>query len=742
VINFATAKPTVKKSKKTNLVKKGKSNATKSKQKIIVTAALPYVNNVPHLGNLIPTLSADVYSRYLRLKEENVIFVCGTDEHGTTTETKAIEEGVTPKEICDKYFAIHKEIYEWFNLGFDCFGRTSSPENKEITVDIFQKLDKNGYIVSQKTEQFYCPKDQRFLADRFIGGECPSCGYKEARGDQCENCGKLLNATELVNPKCRICGTTPVIKESEHLFIDLKKLEPKLLKWMKGVEANWSVNARTMTHAWIKEGLKLRCITRDLKWGISVPKKGFENKVFYSWFDAPIGYIGITSETKKDWKKWWLNPYETKLVQFMGKDNIPFHTILFPCFLIGTDDDYTLMSEISVNEYLNYESGMFSKSRNIGVFGDDARSTGIKADLWRYYLMMGRPETNDYQFTWKDFQARVNSELVANIGNLINRTFTFINNFFDSVIPAPKLSAKDKELMKKLEEEYDKLDKLFVRQNLREALKQILNISRLGNQYFQEEEPWKKIKEDKERAGTSLFVLANICKDLSIIIQPYMPEASANAQEILGLKDLKWKDLGKMTVKEGTKIKKAEILFNKIEDKLRDECEKKFAGKKEVKVESKPSNLFPLNLKVAKILEAREHPKADKLMILQLDVGTEKRQIVAGIRKHYNIDQLIGRNIVIVSNLKPAVLRGEESKGMLLAGVANDKVRLLSAPNSKPGDKVGIDSKENNTSEITWDDFEKIKMTVKNKKVVCEGKHLKTGSEEISVDIEDGANVS
>jgi len=341
------------------------------KQKIIVTAALPYVNNVPHLGNLVPTLSADVYTRFLRLKNENVIFVCGTDEHGTTTEAKALEEGVSPKDITDKYFKIHKDIYNWFNCSFDCFGRTSYKENKDITLDIFNKLDKNGYIVAQTLEQTYCKQCDKFLADRFVTGTCPHCGYEEARGDQCESCGKLLDAIELKNPKCKVCGNTPIIKEAEHLFIDLKKIEPKLLKWITKVEKNWSTNAKTLTHAWIKEGLKLRCITRDLKWGISVPKKGFEHKVFYSWFDAPIGYIGITAHYKKDWKQWWLSK-DTKLVQFMGKDNIAFHTILFPSFLIGTGDPYTLVSELSVNEYLNYETGMFSKSRQIGVFGDDA----------------------------------------------------------------------------------------------------------------------------------------------------------------------------------------------------------------------------------------------------------------------------------------------------------------------------------------------------------------------------------
>ncbi|MDO8741220.1 MAG: methionine--tRNA ligase [Candidatus Woesearchaeota archaeon] len=702
----------------------------KTSQKTIVTSALPYVNNVPHLGTLVCVLSADVYSRYLKLKKEDAISVCGTDEHGTTAEVKALEEGLTPRQLVDKYFKIHRRIYEWFECDFDCFGRTSSEENKEITIDIFNKLDKNGYIKEETIEQCFCPKCSKFLADRFIEGECPYCGYKNARGDQCENCGKLLNATELVCARCKTCGTEPIVKESRHLFIDLPKLAPKLKTWIKKAEKKWSENAKTMTAAWLKEGLKPRCITRDLEWGIKVPKKGFENKVFYSWFDAPIGYIGITKEAGKDWKKYWLDP-KTRLVQFMGKDNIPFHTILFPAFLIGTGDKYALVSGLSVNEYLNYETGKFSKSRNEGVFGDDAIETGIPADVWRYYILVNRPEKTDTVFDWRDFQSKINNELVANIGNLVNRTIVFINNFFDGKISKAGLRASDKDFFKKIEREEKKALELLDKIELKESLKQIMSISKFGNQYFQEKEPWKT----KDKAA--LYVLANFVKDLAILISPFMPAASASIKKQLNIEKLELEDLGKLSLKEGHRINKSELLFHKLEDKQREEFQKKFSGKKKT-IEEKS---FPLNLRVAKIIEAKNHPNADKLVVLKIALGDEERQLVAGIRKHYSNDELKNKNIVVVSNLKPAVLRGIESNGMLLAADDGKDLKLLEAPNSESGDIVFIDGYKNTDKEITFDEFLKIKLAVKNKKVVFEDKVLKTKKEEINADVEDGAIV-
>ncbi|TKJ17894.1 methionine--tRNA ligase [Candidatus Woesearchaeota archaeon B3_Woes] len=684
-------------------------------KRTIITSALPYVNNVPHLGTTVCVISADVFTRYLKSKGEDAIYVCGTDEHGTTAEVKALEEGLTPRQLVDKYFKIHKNIYEWFNCDFDCFGRTSSEDNKEVAVDIFKKLDKNNFIIENVLKQPFCKKCDKFLSDRYVEGTCPFCDYEEARGDQCENCGKLLNATELKKPKCKVCNQKPIIKDTNHLFIDLPRIEPELKKWISKIQDKWSDNARTMTNAWLKEGLKERCITRDLKWGIKVPKKGYENKVFYSWFDAPIGYIGITKETKKDWHDLWHSPDKTKLVQFMGKDNIPFHTILFPAFLIGAKDNYTLLNEINVNEYLNYETGKFSKSRGEGVFGDDAIETGICADAFRYYILINRPETSDTIFTWEDFQSKINNELVANIGNLVNRTIIFINKFFNGKVPKGKI---DKKLVSKLEKEYSQIGKSLDNIKLKDGLKQIMNVSKVGNQFFQEKEPWKTKDQD------ALFTLANVVKDLAILIQPFLPKTSESIFKQLNIKPQKWKELGKTTIKQDHKLNKGELLFKKLEDKEVKEFKERFQGK---------NSELPLDLKIGKVLEIEDHPDADKLYVLQVDLGKEKRQLVAGLKPYYKKEELKGRNIVVVTNLEPAKLRGVESKGMLLAGGDdNNNVVLVNAENSSPGDEISSCKKQ-----INFDEFLKIKIIVKNKKILANNQVLK----EISCDIKDGSRV-
>jgi methionyl-tRNA synthetase len=707
-------------------------------KKILVTSALPYVNNVPHLGNMVCVLSADVYTRFLRSRGYDVISVLGTDEHGTTTEAKAIEEGLTPKELTDKYFKIHKDIYEWFNTKFDCIGRTSSKENKEVTIDIFKKLYDNGYVFEDEIEQAFCIKCDKFLADRFVEGTCPKCNYEHARGDQCENCGALLDPVELLEPKCKFCGIPPEIKRTKHLFIDLPKLEPELMKWIDEKKSTWSQNAVTLTMAWIKQGLKPRCITRDLKWGIPVPIKGYEQKVLYSWFDAPIGYIGITKECKKDWKNWWHNPDEITLVQFMGKDNIPFHTILFPSFLIGAKDNYTLMDQISSNEYLNYEGGQFSKSRGLGVFGDGAQKTGIPADIWRYYIMINRPEKTDTEFHWKDFQLKINNELVANLGNLVNRTVTFINKFFDAKVPEQKLNENDEEFLTQLKQIKENITELMEKVEIKEAMREVMHFSKLANHYFQENEPWKKFKEDKERAATSLFVLINVVKDLSILIEPFMPKTAEQICKLLKMKKRKWEDICELSLKPGHEISKPEILIKKLEDAELQKLQEDFSGKK-------TEDAFSLlDLRVAKIKSIEEHPKADKLYILQIDVGElGERQIVAGIRPHYKKEELDGRNIIIVANLKPTKLRGELSKGMLLAADDGENVRLLEVQKSKPGDKVTVEGIISEPKkQIEYEEFMKVEMNTKKGKVLHKGKVLKTETEEAAVkDVKDGAEV-
>ena len=754
----------------------------KDKQKIIVTSALPYVNNVPHLGTLMCIISADVYSRFLRLKKENVIFICGTDEYGTTAEVRAIEEDISPKQLVNKYFKIHKEIYDGFDCSFDHFGRTTSKENEKIAIDIFNKLDQNKYIIEGELEQAFCEKCDKSLADRFVEGKCPHCSYEHARGDQCENCAKLLNAAELIDAKCKICGSAPIIKKSNNLFVDLPKLEPELKKWLKKAEAGFSANASTMANAWLKEGLKPRCITRDIKWGIKVPKKGFEDRVFYSWFDAPIGYIGITAEKRDDWKKWWLDK-KTKLVQFMGKDNIPFHTIMFPSFLIGTKQPYTLVSNLSVNEYLNYEGGQFSKSLSRGIFADDALATGISSDIWRYYLMINRPEKADTEFLWDDFQVKINNELVANFGNLVYRTLSFTNRFLESKIADFKVDADDKKFLELIRKSEKKTENLMENISLKDALKEIMHISKLANQYFQKNEPWAAVKNNKKilltqnkfslhekipkkffvsqkckaflrvnkvsnfknnikKAEATIGVLANVVKDLSILIGPFMPGVSAEIKEQLNIKEIGWKELGKLNLKNH-KIKKAKILFKKLEDEKMAELKKQFGGEKEANVKENAEEKFPLNLKVAKIKSAEDHPKADRLIVLKIDLGKEKRQIVAGLKEYYSKEEMVGKKIIVVTNLKPAVLRGIESNGMLLAAEdQNRKVGLLTAGKSSAGDAVYFEGIENDNKEITFDEFKKIKMIVKTNKVIYKNKIMKTCKEEVTVErVKDNAEV-
>lgn len=715
------------------------TGGTSPKQRILVTAALPYVNNVPHLGTIVPILSADVYARFLRLCEEDVLFVCGTDEHGTTTEVKALEEGVTPRQICEKYFLLQKELYEWFECSFDCFGGSSSKENRDITLDVFKKLDQNHFIIEQSIRQLYCLLCKRFLADRFVGGVCPHCGYEEARGDQCENCGKLLDAIDLKNPLCRVCKkSTPIIKDTRHLFINLPKLEVPLKKWMKNVTSRWTTNSITMTEAWLKEGLKPRCITRDLQWGITVPKKGFEQKVFYSWFDAPIAYIGITAQCRSDWKTWWQAPSRVRLVQFMGKDNIPFHSILFPSFLLGTKDHWTLVHDLSVNEFLNLEGGLqFSKSRGVGIFADNAKDSGIPADAWRYHILINRPEKADTEFSWKDFQSKINDELCGNFGNLINRVLTFLERYYGNVVDKIKPEDRDERFIKEIESKEENVKLLLQDIRLKDALKEIMHISKLANQYFQASEPWKTISTKPIEASTTLGVLINVVKDLSILTHPFMPATSQRIQHQLNLCDqpLKWKDLGLKTIKEGHRINGPKLLFQKLDDDTITSLSNKLGFTKKE---------HPLNLRVARILGVEPHPNADKLFVLRIDIGDRGvRQIVAGLRAHYSSQQLIGKHIIIVANLEPAKLRGVESQGMLLAGEKEGKVRILEAPNSSPGDAATFDGLAGSDNNILYEDFAKIHLEIINQKVIQEhqGVTLKTSTEEVICDVHDHAKV-
>ena len=683
------------------------------KKKRLITSALPYVNNIPHLGNLIQVLSADVFARYCRLAGYETLYVCGTDEYGTATETRALEEGVSPKELCDRYYAIHDAIYRWFNISFDKFGRTSTPEHTQITQRIFLGLDRNRYITEHTIQQLFCSSCDRFLADRFVRGTCPHCGYPDARGDQCESCGKLLEPTELVEPKCGVCGATPHLRETKHLYIDLPAIRPKLEKWIQeaSVKGFWARNAVKMTEAWIRDGLKERAITRDLKWGIPVPKEGYENKVFYVWFDAPIGYISITASFTKDWERWWKSPEDTELFQFIGKDNIPFHTVIFPSSLIGSGESWTLLHHISSTEYLNYESGKFSKSKGIGVFGTDAKETSIPADVWRFYMFYNRPETSDYMFTWKDFQEKVNSELIGNLGNLVNRTLTFLHRYYEGKLPpAPSTGGTEGERSKRfwqeVKQQEEEIVRRFERVELRDAFRSIFALASYGNKAFQDGEPWKTRTQDPAGTGELIRNLVYLIRDLSLLIYPFLPETSTRIATFLGTEVKNLDQLGTLSGIEV--VRQGEILFSRLEDSQIEELRARFAGSQkerqereaiqEKKVLQEASSgeqgkqiqqfLSSVTLVVAKIVNIQRHPQAEKLYIETVSTGTEELQIVSGLVPFYREEELLGKHIILVKNLKPAKLRGVVSNGMLLAAEENGVVEVLFAEEAVPGTRV------------------------------------------------------
>ena len=662
---------------------------SKTVKKRLITSALPYVNNIPHLGNLIQVLSADVFARFSRSYGVETFYVCGTDEYGTASETRALQEGVTPRELCDHYHKIHKAIYEWFNISFDYFGRTSTQRHTEIVQDIFNEIYKNGYIKEEESEQLFCPHCGRFLADRYVNGTCPHCGSTDARGDQCDACQTLLDPTELIDPRCSVCGTTPVLKKTKHLYIDLPKALPLLQKWTEDAfrNNNWSKNAVNVTTSWFRDGLRERCITRDLKWGIPVPVKGYEDKVFYVWFDAPIGYISMTAEALDDWQRWWKSPEDTQLIQFIGKDNIPFHTVIFPATLLCTGEKWTMLYQMSSSEYLNYEGGKFSKSHGTGIFGDDVQSTGIPADVWRFYLFYNRPEKNDFNFSWSDFQDKVNGELIGNLSNLVNRTLSFIKKFYDGNVPSS--SSPDESLLEVIRKSEAEITDLMNNVEERSALRAILALSDAGNKAFQDGEPWKMRKENPEKAASLLRTLCFLIRDLGIMIEPFMPSTSEKIFSFFGDRKWTWQDLGSYD-DSLENVGDISLLFSKLDDDFVSSLKDRFAGSQEDRKEKKENrkeekkmnnnnNVIEnetiahqferrVTLKVARIAEVEKHPNGDLLYILHLDDGTEEgRTIVSSIVPYYKAEELDGKKIIVVANLKPANFRGVKSCGMLLA---------------------------------------------------------------------------
>lgn len=559
---------------------------------ILITSALPYVNNVPHLGNIVGSvLSADIYSRYAKNRNYNALFVCGTDEYGTATETKALEEKVTPQQLCDKYHAIHKEVYDWFDIGFDYFGRTTTPLQTEIAQDIFMKLHKNGYLEEKTTEQLYCEEHKSFLADRFVEGTCPKCEYDDARGDQCDKCGNLLDPLELIKPRCKLDGASPIVKESTHIYLKLNELEEPLKEWIidSSAKGAWSKNSKSITDSWTKRGLEPRCITRDLIWGTPVPLKGYEEKVLYVWFDATIGYISITANYFKDgnvddYLKWWKNPENVDLYQFMGKDNFPFHTVVFPASQIGTGDNWTKLHHLSTTEYLQYENGKFSKSRGVGVFGNNAKETGVSPSVWRYYLASNRPENQDSHFSWDEFVAKNNNELLANLGNYVNRIVKFLIAKYNGVVPKydvsniPDYASFEKDINTLLSSYIENMESV----NLRKGLELAMAISSRGNQFLQDNKLDNSLYTNQPNKSDAVVAVAiNLVYLISAIIYPFMPETTKQINEILNAPSLSITDKFEFVLLPGHCIGKAQYLFTRIEEKKIEEWRGLYGGQQQ-----------------------------------------------------------------------------------------------------------------------------------------------------------------
>ena len=666
------------------------------KKRILVTSALPYANGPIHLGHLAGAyLPADIFVRYHRLKGDDVIYICGSDEHGVPIMLRARSEGISPQDIVDRYHELNKKSFEAFGMSFDYYGRTSSPVHHKTSQDFFRVLaDKNVFVL--KTEkQLYDPEAKMFLADRFIVGTCPYCGYENAYGDQCEKCGRSLSPSELLNPRSAVTNAKPILKETTHWYLPLAKFQKQLEEWID-THKNWKPNVLGQVRSWFNDGLADRAVTRDLPWGVPVPedvakKYGVDasGKVLYVWFDAPIGYISATKEWAEKqgdpdlWKTYWQNN-ETRLVHFIGKDNIVFHCLIFPAMLMA-HGDFVLPDDVPANEFLNLEGNKLSTSRNYAVWLDDYLQR-FEPDPLRFVLASILPETKDSDFSWKDFQARHNNELADIYGNFINRTMTFAHKYFGGKIPElGTLSDLDKELIERLKKAPGHLGKLIDKYQMRAYVRELMDLARFANKYFNDKEPWKTRKSDLQSCATTINLCLQTVATLSVLSEPVLPFTSREIWEMLNIKGTPvWDEFPEKRLPSGHPLGKAKILFKKIEDDVIEAEIKKLQNA--LKGNAQPAQadetidyeLFQkIKLKVAEIVEAEAIPKSRKLLKLQLQLGDEKRQIVAGIAEHYKPEELIGKKIIIVANLKPAKLFGVESNGMLLAASADGKMSLL-----------------------------------------------------------------
>jgi methionyl-tRNA synthetase len=659
---------------------------TQNPKRYTITAALPYTNGPIHIGHLAGVyVPSDIYSRYLRLKGKDVLFVCGSDEHGVAISMKAKKEGKTPQEVIDKYDGIIRQSFIDFDISFDNYSRTSAKIHHDTASEFFTTLYEKGDFIEQITEQLYDAKADQFLADRFVVGTCPKCGNEEAYGDQCEKCGSTLNATDLINPKSTITGETPVMKSTKHWFLPLDRYEDFLKEWiLVGHKGDWKPNVYGQVKSWIDGGLEPRAVTRDLDWGIDVPVEGAEGKKLYVWFDAPIGYISATKEWAlregKEWEPYWKDQ-GTKLVHFIGKDNIVFHCVIFPAML-KAEGSYILPDNVPANEFLNLEGNKLSTSKNWAVWLHEyLEDFPGQQDVLRYALTSNAPETKDNDFTWKDFQARNNNELVAIYGNFINRVVVLTNKYYNGVVPTPNdLSEVDEATLTELKAYPAVISSSVERYRFREALAELMNVARLGNKYLADEEPWKVIKDNPERVQTQMYVALQIAAALSSLCEPFLPFTSKKLSRILKIESaLSWARISETSnlISAGHQIGEAELLFAKIED---EEIQKQIDKLEATKVANKAENKLvepqkeaiqfddfaKMDMRVGTIIEASKMPKANKLLILKVDTGIDVRTIVSGIAESFKPEAIIGKKVTVLVNLAPRNLRGVESQGMIL----------------------------------------------------------------------------
>jgi len=655
-----------------------------------ITAALPYTNGPIHIGHLAGVyVPSDIYARYLRLQGKDVAFICGSDEHGVAISMKAKKEGITPQQVIDKYDGIIRKSFLDFGISFDNYSRTSSKIHHDTAQEFFRKLYDNGDFIEEVTEQLYDAKADQFLADRFVTGTCPKCENPEAYGDQCERCGSTLNATDLINPKSTITGEIPILKSTKHWFLPLDRYQDFLTQWILVDHAkDWKVNVLGQVKSWLDDGLKPRAVTRDLDWGIDVPVEGAIGKKLYVWFDAPIGYISATKEWAakegKNWEDYWKKD-DTKLVHFIGKDNIVFHCIIFPAML-KAEGTYILPDNVPANEFLNLEGNKLSTSKNWAVWLHEyLHDFPEKQDVLRYTLTANAPETKDNDFTWKDFQARNNNELAAIFGNFINRVVVLTNKYYNGVVPSPnEFTDVDEQTLAELKAYPSVISSSIERYRFREAQGELMNVARLGNKYLADEEPWKMIKSDPARVQTQMYVALQIASALAILSEPFLPFTSKKLTNMLNIKVNHWNlefNHWNLT-KAGHQIGEAEILFAQIEDaEIEKQIDKLEATKKanvmdnQVIEPQKPTATFEdfskLDLRLGTILEAEKMPKANKLLVLKVDTGIDVRTIVSGIAEHFSPEEVVGKRVTVLVNLAPRALRGVESQGMIL--MTNDK---------------------------------------------------------------------